>query len=413
MRHLEKGGLVSTLINPLRNKALIVKIQSLLSPRLFIISAVIVLSGISVAVSAETASQEADIARLGSQLYFDVNLSKNRTQSCATCHNPVHGFVDNRMTPVGRAVSLGDDGKSLGDRNTPTASYAKFSPNFHQNKKGDYVGGQFLDGREKDLAGQAGGPPISSVEMGMADKSAVVERLKENDSYIEAFTKLFGEQVFSDHDTAYAAMTESIAAFEKTDLFSPFDSRYDRYLKGEIELTDQESLGESLFFSQQFTNCNRCHQIKAFPGSFKETFTNYEYHNLGVPVNKAVRTANGKGEDFVDHGLLEHPDVNDESADGQFKVSTLRNIAVTGPYMHNGVFKDLRTVILFYDKFNNSNREVNPETGEAWREPEVAKNLALEDEEFDAPALKDKEVDALVAFLKTLTDQRFEGLSVK
>jgi cytochrome c peroxidase len=96
-------------------------------------------------------------AALGEKLFSDVSLSKNRTQSCATCHNPEHGFVDNRMTAVGKAVSLGDDGKSLGDRNAPTAAYAKFSPDFHQNKKGGSVGGQFLDGREKDLAGQAGG----------------------------------------------------------------------------------------------------------------------------------------------------------------------------------------------------------------------------------------------------------------
>lgn len=349
-------------------------------------------------------------ADLGKDLYFDVNLSKNRTQSCATCHNPEHGFIDNRMTVVGKAVSLGDDGKSLGDRNTPTASYAKFSPDFHQNKKQEYIGGQFLDGREADLKGQAGGPPTNPIEMGMTDKSAVVERLQENAAYVTTFQQLFGEDIFKDTDKAYAAMAESIGEFEKTDLFAPFDSKYDRYLKGEVELSEQESLGESLFFSQQFTNCNRCHQIKAFPGSPNETFSNYEYHNLGVPVNQAVRKVNGKAADFIDHGLLDNPQVDDEQHDGKYKTSTLRNIAVTGPYMHNGVFTDLRTVILFYDKFNNDNRKLNPETGKPWAEAEVAKNLALETEEFDAPALKDSEVDALVAFLKTLTDQRFEHL---
>lgn len=347
---------------------------------------------------------------LGKKLFFDVNLSKNRTQSCATCHNPEHGFVDNRSTSVGKAVSLGDDGKSLGDRNAPSAAYARFSPDFHQNKKGKYVGGQFLDGREKDLAGQAGGPPLNPVEMGMPDKATVSERLQENADYVTAFKHLFGDTVFDKPDTAYAAMAESIGEFEKTDLFAPFDSRYDRYLRGEVELTDQESLGESLFFSNQFTNCNRCHQLKAFPGSEGETFSNYEFHNLGVPLNQAVREANDKGKAFIDNGLLEHPDVKDGKEAGKFKVPTLRNVAITGPYMHNGVFSNLKTVVLFYDQFNNRERKLNPETGQPWDAPEVDRNLALKEQDFQAPALKDEEVNALVAFMKTLTDQRYEPL---
>lgn len=347
---------------------------------------------------------------LGKKLFFDVNLSKNRTQSCATCHNPEHGFVDNRSTSVGKAVSLGDDGKSLGDRNAPSAAYARFSPDFHQNKKGKYVGGQFLDGREKDLAGQAGGPPLNPVEMGMPDKATVSERLQENADYVTAFKHLFGDTVFDKPDTAYAAMAQSIGEFEKTDLFAPFDSRYDRYLRGEVELTDQESLGESLFFSNQFTNCNRCHQLKAFPGSEGETFSNYEFHNLGVPLNQAVREANDKGKAFIDNGLLEHPDVKDGKEAGKFKVPTLRNVAITGPYMHNGVFSNLKTVVLFYDQFNNRERKLNPETGQPWDAPEVDRNLALKEQDFQAPALKDEEVNALVAFMKTLTDQRYEPL---
>jgi cytochrome c peroxidase len=350
---------------------------------------------------------------LGKALYFDVNLSQNRTQSCATCHNPAHGFIDNRETVVGKAVSLGDDGKSLGDRNAPTTSYAQFSPQFHLNKDGKYVGGQFLDGREADLQGQAGGPPLNPSEMGMPDKASVVARLQENAEYVAAFKKLFGATIFADAEQAYAAMTESIAAFEKTDFFAPFDAKYDRYLRGEYTLTPQESLGESLFFSNQFTNCKQCHQLKKFGGSRGETFSNYEYHNLGVPVNQAVRKANGAAADFVDHGLLDNPQVSDAKQDGKFKVPTLRNIAVTAPYMHNGVFKDLRTVVLFYDKFNNPKRKLNPETGKPWAAPEVAQNLALETKEFKAPALKDAEVDALVAFMKLLTDQRFEHLGMR
>lgn len=86
---------------------------------------------------------------LGRTLFFDTNLSKNRTQSCATCHNPEYAFTDDRDNGISKMASLGDDGKSLGDRQAPTAMYAKFSPKFHFNeKKGFYTGGQFWDGKK-------------------------------------------------------------------------------------------------------------------------------------------------------------------------------------------------------------------------------------------------------------------------
>ena len=90
---------------------------------------------------------------------------------------------------------------------------------------------------------------------------------------------------------------------------------------------------------------------------------------------------------------------------------TLRNVAVTGPYMHNGVFKDLRTVVLFYNKYNTRSpkRQINPETGQQWQPPEVAENLSLKELET-GPALDNRRIDALVAFMKMLTDQRYEHL---
>ncbi len=352
------------------------------------------------------------VETLGQSLFFDTNLSKNRTQACASCHSPDAGFADGRDNGVGAAVSMGDDGKSLGELNAPTAAYASFSPRFHLNKEGQYVGGQFHDGRENDLAGQAGGPPTNPIEMGMPGIAAVVERLRENDGYVSAFKKFYGDDIFNVADKAYAAMAESIAAFEKTDFFAPFDSRYDRYLRGEYELTAQEDLGMTLFFSQQFTNCNLCHQLKPRPGMERETFSNYEYHNIGTPMNTAVHKVNGEAKDHVDRGLLDNPKVNDARQAGKFKVPTLRNVAVTGPYMHNGVFKDLRTVMLFYNKYNSisAKRQINPETGKEWAAPEVAENLSLKELET-GPALDNQRIDALVAFMKTLTDQRYEPLA--
>ena len=351
------------------------------------------------------------IEALGRALYFDVNLSRHRSQSCATCHSPESGFADPRVNASGQAVSLGGDGRSLGDRNAPTASYAAFSPDFHRDEKGRYVGGQFLDGREKDLVGQAGGPPLNPIEMGMPDKAGVVGRLKENAAYVTAFRSFYGGDILDRPDDAYRAMTESIAAFEKTVFFAPFDSRYDRYLRGEYRMTELEDLGMTLFFSQQFSNCNICHQLKPTPNRTGETFSNYQYHNIGVPPNGAVRAVNGMAADHVDRGLLDNPAIDDPVQAGRFRVPTLRNVAVTGPYMHNGVFKDLRTVVLFYNKYNSKNarRQINPETGEQWRAPEVPDNLALKELET-GPALDDRRIDALVAFMKTLTDARYEHL---
>ncbi|WP_372574370.1 cytochrome-c peroxidase [Ruegeria jejuensis] len=348
---------------------------------------------------------------LGEALFFDANLSANRTMSCATCHDPEAGFSDARETDLGRAVSLGDDGHSLGDRNAPTASYAALVPGLHRTEEGVWAGGLFWDGRAATLEDQAGGPPLNPIEMGMPDKAAVVARLQENPDYVTAMQSLFDTAVFDDADQAYAAMTSAIAAFERTEFFAPFDSKYDRFLKGEYQLTKEEELGRLLFFSQQFSNCNQCHQLKRSEIDPGETFTNHEYHNIGVPIHEAVRAHNGVPLDLADAGLLANPEIDDLTQEGKFRVPTLRNVAVTGPYMHNGVFEDLRTVVLFYNKYNTraAARQINPETGAPWREPEVAPTLSFK-ELTDAPALDDQRIDALVAFLKTLTDARYEHL---
>lgn len=365
---------------------------------------------------------------LGEKLFFDKNLSFNRTQACSTCHTLERAFIDDRLDSNGQigAVSLGDDSTSLGDRNAPTAAYAKFSPDFHfgtkqrfNSQQPDYkgfLGGQFLDGREPDLKGQAGGPPVNPIEMGMPDKASVVERIKENPDYVESFKHLYGETIFDVPEAAYAAMAESIGIFEKTDEFSPFDSKYDRSLlpandpnRFVYSPLSKAALGKALFFSQQFTNCATCHQLH--PNSHrKETFSSYEYHNIGVPANEAVRLINSTPAGFVDNGLLDNAAVTDAAERGKFKTATLRNVAVTEPYMRNGVFRDLRTVIEFYDHFlTNSDHTINPETGAPWKEPEVPETVNLLELQ-DGRKLSGNEVEAMVCFLRTLTDARYEHL---
>lgn len=348
------------------------------------------------------------LAELGRALFHDPALSRDGTQSCATCHDPYHAFTDPRENQAGRAVSVGDDGQSHGDRNTPTLSYAFLSPDFHRDGKGNYKGGQFWDGRADNLQDQAGQPMLNPVEMAMPDRAAVIGRLRDNDAYAGDFAVLFGRDALDDVERGFDHAAEALAAYQSTEEFAPFDSRYDRYLRGEETLTAQEQFGYTVFITW---NCRLCHQIRQQGITDRETFTSYEYHNIGVPVNHAVRQVNGLGPDHVDLGLLMRPGIDDPAQAGRIKVPTLRNVAVTGPYMHNGVFEDLRTAVLFYNKYTSRRpaSKINPETGQDWGEPEVAENLSLAELQSGL-MLDDARVDALVAFLETLTDRRYEPL---
>ena len=361
----------------------------------------------SYALADQVTKKELDYKALGEVLFFDKSISFNKTQSCSTCHSPDTAFVDQRKNSANQMVSEGDNPHLHGNRNANTALYAMFSPNFHFDKKiQDYVGGQFWDGRAKDLAEQAGGPPVNPVEMGMPDKKAIVERLKADPTYYKPITDLYGESIWADADKIYAIMEKAIGEFEKQELFAQFSSKYDRTLKGEAELTALEAEGKALFFDKTRTNCSNCHQSSE-ANSAKETFTNYRYYNIGVPSNQALIKLNKLAADYVDNGLLDNPMVKgDEKQKGKFKVPTLRNIGVTAPYMHNGVFRDLKTVLLFKDSFNNPEQKLNPETGKGWDKAEYAQTI--NPDVLKAKPLTDEEINALEAFLKILTDEAYE-----
>lgn len=127
-------------------------------------------------------------------------------------------------------------------------------------------------------------------------------------------------------------------------------------------------------------------------------------------MNAALRAINGKGSDFIDTGLSANPLVTETNANGKYKVPSLRNIAVTAPYMHNGVFRKLSTVIQFYDHYlTGSIHTLNPETGAPWQAPEVADNISLTELE-DGNKMSTEDVVAMECFLRTLTDARYEAL---
>ena len=250
---------------------------------------------------------------------------------------------------------------------------------------------------------------LNPLEMAMPDAAAVLARVNENPAYAAAIAALFDAAATQSVDATFAAVRTSLAAFERTPLFVAFDSRYDRYLKGEATLTADEEFGRMLFFSA-LTSCSTCHVLGPVGSEPEELFTNFGYFNIGVPVNSAVRAVNGHPAAVVDRGLRDNPVVTDDTQSGRFRVPTLRNVAVTAPYMHNGVFRDLATVVFFYNQYliENEANLINPETHLHWGAPEIPATVDRARLRVGQP-MDDERIALLVAFLRTLTDQRFEA----
>jgi len=265
-----------------------------------------------------------------------------------------------------------------------------------------------MDGRAADLAKQAAGPVLDPLEMAMPDQATVAARLLRNGDYRESFVRLFGAAVVEQPAATFNAMTVALAAFQQGPPFLAFDSRYDRYLAGEYTLTEAEELGRRLYFSD-LTNCMGCHLLEQNTVISEEPFSDHRYHNIGVPVNSNL---NNSGTDQqADLGLAQNPHAATAAQRGKFRTPSLRSVAVTAPYMHNGVFKKLETALHFYNQYivHNAAVKINPETDQIWGEPEVADNIAL-DLLREGQPLDAQRIYTLVVFLRTLTDRRYEHL---
>ncbi len=277
-----------------------------------------------------------------------------------------------------------------------TASYAAhIPPRTFDEAEGLWVGGLFWDGRAASLAEQAKGPPLNPLEMANPDVDAVVAAIREA-PYRDQFLEVYGEGALDDSDVAYDFMADAVAAYEMSEELNPFNSKYDLYLAGEVLLTDGELHGLALFEDEEKGNCASCHPSRPGPDGAPPLFTDYTYDNLGTPKNPGnpfyflPSEFNPDGVDYVDLGL--GPVVGDPEFNGYFRVPTLRNVAATPPYMHNGVFHTMYQVVSFYNS-----RDVVP-----WPEPEVA--ATVNREELGALGLTPQEMESIVAFLRTLTD---------
>lgn len=328
---------------------------------------------------ADTADpKQAEKAALGNILFNDTSLSNPPGQSCATCHRPDMAFSD------GKVVSEGANG-ALGVRNTPSLMYAKFSGAFIYNEwRNTWEGGQFWDGRADTLAEQALGPLLNPIEMGNTPETLAASLHKL--SYQNLFAEIYGKDVFAKDETLMNAAADALQAFQMSDTFAPFTSKFDYAQQGLVELTEQEKLGRKLYDTK--AACMDCHT--GVTEGNKQLFTHFSYHNILTPPNVALN--NG----IPDQGAAQNPKLNEEErklAQGRFKTPTMRNITKTAPYMHNGVFKTLREVIDYYNDVDDRKR---------WglsTFPETQSNLLRA--KLD---LTEAEIEALMAFLETLSD---------
>jgi len=280
--------------------------------------------------------------RLGEKLFFDPILSKDKSISCASCHKPEFAFADTAVVSIGV-------GGTRGSRNSPSVTNLSGRPNL------------FWDGRVSSLEDQALQPIINPVEMNLPIAEAIA-RLKADKTYAELFQKIFNAAPTEKN------LLQAIASFERT--LETANSPYDRYIDGDdLAISASAQRGRLLFIGK--ANCNNCHS--------GEDFTADRFKGIGL-FNE---------QDLNDAGRFDV--TKNPEHKGHFKIPGLRNVALTAPYMHNGMFKTLKEVIRYYN---------NPD--------EVIKNGKNRDLSLSKPlGLSETDINDLESFLIALTDDRF------
>ena len=362
----------------------------------------------AVAMAAEPQRERAAV-EAGRLLFFDTRLSEPPGTSCASCHDPRRAFTGDNGS--GRAAPRGSRPGTIGTRNAPTVMYLASSPGpgfSEKNGKGVPSGGFFWDGRAATLAEQALGPLFAAHEMNNRDAASLVARVAASEAALW-LRQAYGDDVFSEPGPALVAITSALAAFEQSPTFSPFSSKFDAVLRGKASFTPQEERGLSLFTIAQKGNCAACHALNPDSRDPRDSlFTDFGFHALGVPRNNDIARA---GEFDLGYCAAQ---VAGEPASrrwcGWFKTPTLRNVALTAPYMHNGRFATLREAVAFY-----ATRDTHPErwypNGAKFDDlpPTLHGNVDVEMRPYhrrpgQRPALNDEEIDDIVAFLHSLTD---------
>jgi len=368
---------------------------------------------------------------LGKLLFFDTKLSVPEGQSCAVCHALEVGFTgpDAEINKAG-AVYEGAAKGRFGNRKPPSSSYCGDSPVLHFDKKEKvWVGGMFWDGRAtgkklKDpLAEQAQGPFLNPLEQNIPDSKTICIKIKDA-PYASLFEEVWGMgSLDCDNVSAtYDRVGRSVAAYERSKEANPFSSKYDYWLLKKVKLSAEEMLGLRLFEGKG--KCAECHPNRKGPKGALPLFTDFTYDNLGIPKNPKnpfygmPAQWNPAGAAFVDTGLggylkeAGYKPSQYEPEMGKFKVPTLRNVdkrpsqGMVKAFGHNGYFKGLKEIVHFYNSRDVLGRCENISDSKpgvnCWAEPEVSSNLNRE--ELGKLGLTDQEEDAIVTFLRTLSD---------
>lgn len=282
-------------------------------------------------------------AQLGKKLFSEKILSLDSSVSCASCHKPEFAFAD--------TVAF-----SIGIKNTPTKRNTPSVLNMLNRTI------FFYDGRAKTLEEQALKPIENIDEMGLPIKDAV-QRLNQNKVYTALFIKIFKEKPNANN------LAQALAAFERT--LETVDSKFDDWTNDDVKKwTPSEERGRTLFTGEK-AKCFNCHMA--------EDFTNDDFKNIGLY----------NGSTLLDEG---RSGITKRKEDvGKFKVPGLRNVAVTGPYMHNGMFKTLEEVVDYYNE----------------PQKHIANSINIDTDLQNPLGLTTQEKADIVAFLKTLTDKKF------
>ncbi|MDR2234913.1 MAG: cytochrome-c peroxidase [Chryseobacterium sp.] len=304
--------------------------------------------------SAYFADQDKPNVILGKMLFFDPKLSKSNQISCSSCHDPEMGWSDRRR------VALGND-HLLGNRNTMSLYNIAERQLF------------FWDGRAKSLEEQAAGPLGAHHEMAM-DVKTLPAKIQAVKGYKELFRKAFG-----DEKVTYDRIVKVIADFQKTIKSQP--SRFDRFLEGKYNaLTDEEIYGMHIFRTK--ARCMNCHS-----GQY---LTDESFHNIGLTYYKR------KYEDLGLYMITKNP----EDA-GKFKTPQLRDLLLTQPWMHNGLFNDLEGVVNMY---NSGMHQIDPSPEKKQQDP----LYPMTDPLLKPLNLTKEETKALVSFLESLSGTKFK-----
>lgn len=350
------------------------------------------------------------IEQLGKSIYFD-KISTPNNMACADCHAVMSGFAGSIVgINIHGSVYRGADAQNFGNRKPPSAAYATYSPVFHYDySEGLFIGGNFWDGRAtgerlgSPAAEQALGPFLNPAEHNLSNKLDVIMKIAQA-KYAAMWPSVFGEPLkysnTQEIDLNYDRIGYAIAAFEASPEVNQFSSKFDYVKKGLAQFTPEEEWGFQLFNDEEKGKCALCH----ISDGDNPLFTDFTFDNVGTPKN-LQNPVYKYDPGFIDLGLggylLTRTDaLKDLAYDnmGKHKVPTLRNVdkkpglGFTKAYMHNGVFKSLKEVVHFYNT-----RDV-----EVWPVAEVPENI--NDDELGNLGLSDAEEDAIVAFMKTLSD---------